>query len=84
MESADVAVGVVSRYRRPETGSVVFFDGGGRRWQVTEASGATVPAARGPSCLIFASSEAVRRVWDYPDDWRELSAEELLAVSWRR
>jgi hypothetical protein len=34
--------------------------------------------------LIFANAEVVRRVWDYPADWRELSADELLAVSWRR
>jgi hypothetical protein len=84
MESADVAVEVVSRGRRAETGSVVFVDRNGRAWAVTEASGATVPAARGPNCLIFANAEVVRRVWDYPADWRELSADELLAVSWHR
>lgn len=84
MEPRLAVVESVGVGRRSMDLSVLFVDRGGRTWEVTEASGARVPAARGPSCLIFASAEAVRRVWDYPSDWRELSADELLEVSWHR
>jgi hypothetical protein len=32
---------------------------------------------------VFASPEVVRRVWDYPPDWRALSDAALYALSWR-
>jgi hypothetical protein len=56
-------------------------------WTVTERDGAGVPGnadgARGRRCLVFASPEAVRRVWDYPPDWRALPDAALFALSWR-
>jgi hypothetical protein len=37
----------------------------------------------GPS-LVFENTKAARRVRDYPRNWRELTDEELYAVSWSR
>src|SRR4051812_1252633 len=51
------------------------------RWSVTEIAG-NVVARPGQRCLIFASAEAVRRVWNYPPDWRELTDPELETLSW--
>jgi hypothetical protein len=55
---------------------------------VTEQDGRRVPGnadgARGLRCLVFASPEVIRRVWDYPPDWRTLPDSALLALSWRR
>jgi hypothetical protein len=38
---------------------------------------------RNSSSLVFESDNAVRRVRNYPLDWRHLSDEELLALSWQ-
>jgi hypothetical protein len=51
------------------------------RWSVTEIAG-NVLARPGQRCLIFASADTVRRVWNYPPDWRELSDAELETLSW--
>lgn len=56
----------------------------GVEWTVTERNGAQVPGARGARCLIFASPETIRRVWDVPPDWYTLSDAALFALSWRR
>jgi hypothetical protein len=60
----------------------------GVTWTVTERDGVGVPGnadgARGRRCLVFASPEVIRRVWDYPPDWRTLPDAALLALSWRR
>jgi hypothetical protein len=37
----------------------------------------------GPS-LVFENSKIARRVHEYPANWRELSDEELYALSWSR
>ena len=42
------------------------------------------PGARRDRCLLFACADAVRRVWDYPPDWRDLPAEALAALSLRQ
>jgi hypothetical protein len=63
---------------------VVVRDGEEVKWRVREVDGHGVPAPRGARCLIFDSESAVRRVWDYPADWRDLPPSELAAVSWRR
>jgi hypothetical protein len=62
----------------------LFVDGNGVEWEVLEVDGAEVPAARGERCLIFRSSAAVRRVWNYPKTWTAMSAAELVDLSWRR
>ena len=60
-----------------------FSDAAGRTWTVHEVLAESAPWARGPRCLLFASEVAIRRVWDYPEDWRLLSDAELEAQSWR-
>ncbi|HEY0777999.1 MAG TPA: hypothetical protein VGD56_08545 [Gemmatirosa sp.] len=56
----------------------------GVEWIVTECDGAKVPGSRGPRCLVFASPDAIRRVWDVPTNWHVLSDAALFALSWRR
>jgi hypothetical protein len=34
--------------------------------------------------LVFESTDSARRVREYPENWRELSAAELEALSWRK
>jgi len=62
----------------------VVKDASGTRWRVTEVSGQFVPGARGDACLVFESDAAIRRVWHYPEHWRDLPAPELIEVSWNR
>ena len=61
-----------------------FVDPTGIDWRIYEFSSAQVPAPRGPQCLVFESDDAIRRVWNYPDDWQHLSPTELVALSWNR
>jgi hypothetical protein len=61
-----------------------FTDDRGVEWTVTERDAQTVPGARGATCLIFHSSEVVRRVWEYPAGWRDLQTPDLIALSWGR
>ena len=56
----------------------------GVQWTVTECDGSQVPGSRGPRCLIFASPEAIRRVWEVPPDWYTLPDAALFALSWHR
>ncbi len=58
-----------------------FLDVEGTRWQVYEQSFGDYDRRSGMS-LIFASEAAVRRVRDFPSDWRLLTDEALLALSW--
>lgn len=63
---------------------LTFLDETGVRWTVTERNAESVPGTRGSRCLIFASAEAVRRVWVYPAGWRDLLTASLIALSWSR
>jgi hypothetical protein len=65
-------------------GLVEYLDAALVRWRVTEHDARGEPGARGDWCLVFSCEDAVRRVWGYPPDWRDLSAEGLIALSWRR
>jgi hypothetical protein len=56
-------------------------DAEGVQWMVYELP---VSSFRRNASLVFESGMAVRRVRHYPTRWRELSAEELVALSWRR
>ena len=67
-----------ARPRGPRT----FLDRAGAEWRVTEVPAAAVPAARGPACLVFHSEAAIRRVWRYPPNWRQLTDAELEVLSW--
>ena len=61
-----------------------YVDDEGVLWTVTERDAEDVPGSRGPRCLVFASSEALRRVWLYPEGWRDLLTPSLIALSWSR
>ena len=65
-------------------GGVSFVDNEHVLWTVTERDAHDVPGKRGIRCLIFASPDAVRRVWDYPAGWRDLLTPSLIALSWSR
>lgn len=57
----------------------VIVDREGVEWAVREV--ATPQAwARGACCLVLNSRDCVRRVWDYPSDWRRLDADTLLEL----
>ncbi len=64
--------------------NVSFVDDENVLWTVTEWDGGNVPGTRGAQCLIFQSTEVVRRVWQYPSDWRDLLIPGLIALSWCR
>lgn len=65
-------------------GFVEFVDPTYVQWRVSERDARRDPGARADVCLIFSCNGMVRRVWDYPADWRRLSAAELLALSLSR
>ena len=50
-------------------------------WLVYELGPLAYDRRQAP-CLIFESDTAVRRVRNYPANWRALSDDELLALSW--
>ena len=54
------------------------------QWSVIEVDASAVPGARATRCLLFSRHECIRRVWNYPADWRALDAEALTALSWHR
>lgn len=51
----------------------------GMQWTVCEHP----PTQHGPA-LVFYAPGIARRVTCYPENWQELTAEELYAVSWQR
>jgi len=57
----------------------VIVDSDGVEWAVREV---TTPQvwAHGERCLVLNSRDCVRRVWNYPPDWRRLDADTLLAL----
>jgi hypothetical protein len=74
--------GVREAPRARPRGPREFTDRAGVAWRVDEVSGDVVPAARGPACLVFHSDAAIRRVWRYPANWRQLTDDELTILSW--
>ena len=71
--------GVESQMTNPR---LCFVDSMGTDWRIYEVASVNVPAPRGSNCLIFESVKAVRRVWNYPNNWHNLSSDELSALSW--
>jgi hypothetical protein len=53
-------------------------------WSVTEVEAAGIPGSRGAHCLLFTRLACIRRVWNYPADWRQLDSAGLAALSWQR
>lgn len=66
--------------RHGTTNGRTILDPQGESWHVYEVGGATYDRR---ASLIFESAWTVRRVRVYPADWRTLSDEELLALSWQ-
>ena len=54
------------------------------RWHVEEMTCEDHPGAVRPRCLVFMAALKMRRVYDYPADWRSLSDAALSALSWGR
>jgi hypothetical protein len=63
---------------------VQFVDEQYLYWSVVEVDARGVPGGRGVRCLVFTRDDCIRRVWDYPPDWRTWDAAALAALSWRR
>ena len=57
----------------------VIVDSEGVEWAVREVATPQV-WARGERCLVLNSRDCVRRIWNYPPDWRSLDADALLAL----
>jgi hypothetical protein len=60
-----------------------FRDASGRQWRVFEVPEQGTAERRWPPSLVFESDAAIRRVRDFPTNWRALSDAELDALSWR-
>lgn len=69
--------------RVPRPDPIDFVDALSVVWRVVERDARADPGHRADRCLLFASRDAVRRVWNYPATWRELDDAELEALSWR-
>ena len=54
---------------------------GGEHWRVYELPPTAFDRRSSPS-LVFENETTVRRVREYPADWRTLNDEELFALSW--
>ena len=63
-----------------------YRDAEGVQWTVVEVAvdRRAVPGARGAHCLFFSRKDCIRRVWEYPADWRRLDPVALTALSWNR
>ncbi len=55
----------------------------GDLWVVYERPPEQLDRRQSPS-LVFECRTAIRRVRDYPPDWRELGDDELARLSWSR
>jgi hypothetical protein len=51
------------------------------QWRIYELAPASYDR-RGSNTLVFETDGVIRRVRNFPRDWRELSPEALLALSW--
>ena len=60
------------------------LDGASLSWSVSEVDTRRVPGTRGARCLLFTRDGVIRRVWDYPADWRSLDAAGLATLCGKR
>lgn len=59
---------------------VHFTAGDGTRWRVGERI--DVEGSERRASLVFECSDSARRVREYPENWRDLSHQELESLSW--
>ena len=71
----------VLRLERRESARRIRIDH--TEWLVYELSEREMDRRSGAS-LVFESENTVRRVRDYPADWRSFTDEQLAALSWGR
>jgi hypothetical protein len=83
-EAIDVARELAHRAGRMPVTFVQRLEGTWLCWSVVEVDAGAVPGARRPRCLVFTREDCLRRVWDYPADWRTLDDAGLAALSWHR
>ncbi|MFI5228756.1 MAG: hypothetical protein ACHQWU_06790 [Gemmatimonadales bacterium] len=57
-----------------------FTDSDGRRWRVREVPNPSYDR-RGGTCLIFESTDTLRRVRTFPPEWYDMSDAALLELS---
>ena len=57
-----------------------ILDALGREWHVYERSEAADAPVPGRQSLVFDTEGIVRRLWQYPQGWRELPDEALLGL----
>lgn len=57
-----------------------LVDALGREWRVYERGGAVGAPAPGRNSLVFDAEGIVRRLWQYPSSWAELSDAALLGL----
>ena len=65
----------------PREGARRYRDVSGRWWGAYEGTVGKDATCR---CLIFESNHIVRRVREYPEDWRSLDDDALERLSWGR
>jgi hypothetical protein len=53
------------------------------RWSVSEIVAFALPGAPRATCLVFSAEGVARRIWNYPPDWADLPARELITLSWQ-
>ena len=68
-----------------ETQRVVSFveAGSGLQWIVFEGRSQPGSDFDSPPFLYFVSEVAIRRVYEFPEEWADLSPAELLHLSWQ-
>lgn len=54
-----------------------FTDHRGTLWSISERDATNVPGSKGARCLICMADAAVRRLWEYPRNWRQLAKADL-------
>ena len=57
-----------------------LVDASGREWHVYERGGRADSPVAGRSSLVFDTEGLVRRLWQYPSSWAELSDDALLGL----
>ena len=69
--------------RLPSINERAFADHHGIMWLAYESTIAP-PESPARPCLLFESLFAMRRVFTFPNDWRELESRALERLSWGR